>query len=64
MPMIGTIPFVGYVFELDSADSVPSFIETLEANANPAWNICTEADETVIDSVDNLVFFVMCPAGE
>jgi len=33
----------------------------LKDNANPRWNICTEAEETVVGSVDNKVFFVMCP---
>ena len=59
-PMIGAIPFVGYIFELDSADSCEAFCATLLENADPRWNICTEADETVCGSAENLVFFVMC----
>ena len=59
-PAIGAIPFVGYVFKLESADDAESFCATLLENADPRWNICTEADETVCGSVDNLVFFVMC----
>ena len=59
-PMIGAIPFVGYVFELSSADESEAFCAKLLENADPRWNICTEADETVCGSVDNLVFFVMC----
>lgn len=56
-PMIGAIPFVGYVFETEDAEGL---LETLKANANPAWNICTEADETVSATADGLVFFLMC----
>ncbi len=59
-PMIGAIPFVGYIFELDSADSCEAFCATLLENCDPRWNICTEADETVCGSAENLVFFVMC----
>ena len=59
-PMIGAIPFVGYVFELDSADNCEAFCAMLLENADPRWNICTEADETVCGSAENLVFFVMC----
>ncbi len=61
MPMIGSIAFVGYVFELEDASSVPSFISTLKANADMRWNICVEAEEMVTGSVGNKVFFVMCP---
>ena len=61
-PMIGTIPFVGYVFTLDEGADVDAFMQTLKDNADPRWNICTEAEETIIESADSMVFFVMCPA--
>jgi len=60
-PMIGSIPFVGYVFELENEADVPGFIKTLEDNANLRWNICVTADEMVTGSVGNKVFFVMAP---
>ncbi len=61
MPMIGTIPFIGYVFTLEDGTDASSFIANLKANANLRWNICTTADEMVAGSVGNKVFFVMCP---
>ena len=61
-PMIGSIPFVGYVFELEDGADVDAFMQTLRDNANPRWNICVEAEETVVENADNMVFFVMCPA--
>lgn len=60
-PMIGTIPFVGYVFTLDDSTNAADFISTLKAAANLRWNICTSADEMVTGSAGNKVFFVMCP---
>ena len=60
-PMIGTIPFVGYIFVLEEGTDVDGFKSTLETNADPRWNICTEADETIVDSVGNTVFFLMSP---
>ena len=60
-PMIGTIPFLGYVFVLDEGTDADAFVKNLEDNANPRWNICTEAEETVTGKVGNKVFFVMCP---
>lgn len=61
-PVIGSIPFVGYVFVLAADADADAFVQTLKDNADPRWNICTEADETVAERVDNYVFFVMCPA--
>ena len=61
-PMIGTIPFVGYVFVLDEGADAEAFVQTLKDNADPRWNICTEADETIAEHVGNTVLFVMCPA--
>jgi len=60
-PMIGSIPFVGYVFELDNSGDASSFISGLKSNANLRWNICSEAEEMVTGSKGNMVFFVMCP---
>ena len=63
MPMIGSIAFIGYVFELENAADIPAFISTLEKNANMRWNICVEAEEMVTGSSGNKVFFVMCPTS-
>jgi len=58
-PNIGTIPFIGYVFE--AGENSASLAEKLKANANPRWNICTEAEETIIEEKNGKVFFLMCP---
>lgn len=59
-PMIGTIPFIAYIFEVENPKE---FAETLEENAQLNWNICTEADEMKTTIVDNYVFFVMSPTS-
>lgn len=56
-PMIGPIPFIGYVFETDEPDAL---LASLDASANLRWLVCTEADEKVSDISGNLVFFLMC----
>jgi len=61
-PMIGTIPFVGYVFSLPADADAESFVTTLTESANPRWNICTEADQMFTEVVGNKVFFVMSPS--
>ncbi|MBE6916063.1 MAG: hypothetical protein E7471_05470 [Ruminococcaceae bacterium] len=60
-PAIGTIPFIGYLFEVDG--DVNAFISTLKENADLRWNICTSADEMVVASVGNKVCFVMAPSA-
>lgn len=57
-PMIGSIPFVAYLFEVDDAKE---FEKKLNDNANLRWNICTEADNKSSAVVDHYVFFVMAP---
>jgi predicted small lipoprotein YifL len=60
-PMIGSIPFVGYIFALEEGADVAAFTATLESAADPNWNICTLADETIVEASGNTVFFLMCP---
>lgn len=57
-PMISTIPFLAYIFEVKEADA---FAENLKKNADLRWNICTEADDLEVSVVDKYVFFVMSP---
>ena len=60
-PMVGSIPFIGYVFSLEEGTDVDAFKALLENSADPRWNICTEAEEMVVTSVGNKVFFLMAP---
>lgn len=60
MPMIGAIPFVGYVFDLAEDADVEAFMTTLTDNADMRWNICVEAEEMVVEAVGDKVFFLMC----
>lgn len=58
-PYIGTIPYVGYVFETDGDGD--KLVEQLKDKHDLRWNVCTEADEMICESVGNRVFFVMAP---
>lgn len=62
-PMIGSIPFVGYLFRAESAEAAEALVKTLEDSADLRWNICTEADEMLCKAVDDTVFFVMAPTA-
>ena len=57
-PMIGTIPFAVYVLETEDAEAL---LGTLNSLADPAWNICTQAEEVVSEVSGNYVFFALCP---
>lgn len=57
-PMIGSIPFVAYIFETDNAGRLGRL---LEEHSMLNWNICTAADEMQCVIMDNYVFFVMAP---
>ena len=61
-PMMGSIAFVGYVFDLTENTDVNEFIKGLTDHCDPRWNICVEAEQTVVGAVGDKVFFVMCPA--
>lgn len=57
-PVIGSIPFVAYIFESEDPAALKT---TLLDHADPRWNICTEADETLAMVHGDYVFFVMLP---
>ncbi len=58
-PMMGSIAFSGFVFEVPS--DADSFAKKLRDSADPRWNICVEAEEIICDTYGNKVFFLMCP---
>lgn len=60
-PMMSSIAFVGYIFELADDADVETFKTTLKDNANLRWNICVEAEELIVENEGNKVFFIMCP---
>lgn len=61
-PMIGSIPVIGYIFQVPEGDDVNAFMDSLKSKADLRWNICTAADEMVVEAIGNTVFFVMAPA--
>ena len=61
VPMMSTIAFVSYVFELSEDADKDAFIATLNESADLRWNICTEAEEKLAETEGNFVYFVMAP---
>lgn len=62
-PMIGTIPFMSFVFKLSADADVEAFADSVEEYANPAWNVCTSADDVVVVAEGSYVYLVMAPAS-
>lgn len=60
-PMIGSMPFIGYVFEVKSEKAGKTLIKNLKKNADLRWNVCTSADEMKAVCVGKRVIFVMSP---
>ena len=60
-PAMGTIPFVGYVFTLPGGADVDAFAKNLKEGANLRWNVCTEAEQMIVEKSGSKVFFLMCP---
>lgn len=60
-PMIGSIPFIGYIFELEDGVDGNEFMELLSQNADMRWNVCTEAEEMFMENPDRIVIFMMSP---
>lgn len=61
-PMIGAIPFVGFVFRVAEDADVNAFMDTLKTDADMRWNICTQADELLCENEGSTVLFIMAPA--
>lgn len=62
-PMMGSIAFVGYVFDLADDADVDAFKKNLTDNANLRWQICVTADEMLCENIGDKVFFIMCPTS-
>ncbi|MEE1075970.1 MAG: hypothetical protein UHY68_01740, partial [Acutalibacteraceae bacterium] len=60
-PMLTSSALVGYIFELPENADIDAFKTTLKDSANLRWNICVEAEELIVESEGNKVFFLMCP---
>ena len=62
-PSISTIPFLGYVFQLEEGTDGAEFCQTLQEYCDLRWNICTEAEEVIAVQGGSYVFFLMCPSS-
>ena len=60
-PLIGTIPFLGYLFRLEEGSDGAAFADTLKAAGDLRWKHLHPGDEMVVGQEGDVVFFLMCP---
>ena len=60
-PDTTAVAFQGYIFQVEEGADAQALADALEENADLAWNICMAADQVVVGTVGDLVFFLMCP---
>jgi hypothetical protein len=58
-PMIGVIPFVGYVFRVENGTDIEAFKAQLAEKSDLRWNICTEANTKICENIGNIILFAM-----
>ena len=62
-PSISTIPFLGYIFQLEEGTDSAAFCTFLQEYCDLRWNICTEAEEVMAVANNGYAFFLMCPSS-
>ena len=62
-PMMGSIAHIATLIRLPEGSDVEAVRADIEANANPRWLICAEAEKTIVAHIDDVVMLVMSEAA-
>ena len=63
-PMMSSIPYELILLKLDEGSDVDAVKAALKENANPRKWLCVEAEEVVVENIDNTVLFLMANESE
>lgn len=63
-PMMSSIPYELVLLKLDENADVDAVKSTIKENANPRKWVCVEAEEVIVESIDNTVLFLMANKTE
>ncbi|WP_018592415.1 hypothetical protein [Terrisporobacter glycolicus] len=63
-PMMSSIPYELVLLKLDDNADVDKVKATIKENANPRKWVCVEAEEVIVESIDNTVLFLMANKTE
>ena len=64
MPMIGSIPFISYVFRVSSASEAEAFLAKVSPDLNLRYVLCKPADTLVTAIYGDLVFLTAFSAEQ
>ena len=62
--MMSSIPYELVLLKLDENADVDAVKSTIKENANPRKWVCVEAEEVIVESIDNTVLFLMANKTE
>ena len=63
-PMMNAKPYELILLRLDENADVEAVKAQIKENANPAKWVCVEAEEVVVENIDNTVLFLMANESE
>lgn len=63
-PMMSSIPYELILLKLDEKADVDEFKSSIKENANPRKWVCVEAEEVIVENIDNTVIFLMANKTE
>ena len=63
-PMMSSIPYELILLKLDENADVDAIKSSIKENANPRKWLCVEAEEVIVESIDNTVLFLMANKTE
>ncbi|MEG0856352.1 MAG: hypothetical protein RSG52_07725 [Terrisporobacter sp.] len=58
-PMMSAVPYQLVLLKLDEKADVKATKELILKNANPRKWVCVEAEEVIVENIDNTVLFIM-----
>lgn len=61
-PMMMGVAHRVVILRAESAEAAAQLAKDVEANANPRWNICTEAEKVSVTNIDDVVVLIMSTA--
>lgn len=63
-PLQNVIPYQLVLLRLEDGSDIEATKEILSKNANPRKWVCVEAEEVVVENIDNIVLFMMANEAE
>ena len=63
-PMMSSIPYELILLKVDENSDIDAIKSSIKENANPRKWLCVEAEEVIVESIDNTILFLMANKTE